>query len=64
MKVTIYLKEPENKWIAVSMSEDMFRLFTKYMEGGEGIINFWVNKSTISIPVKNVAYYLMENENE
>ena len=64
MKVTIHLKEPENEWLSVSMSEDMLILFTKHMESGEGIINFWVNKSTISIPVKNVAYYLMENENE
>ena len=64
MKVTIYLKEPEGGWLSVSMSEDMLILFTKQMESGEGIINFSVNKSTISIPVKNVAYYLTENEDE
>jgi len=66
MSVIIYLKEPENKWIKVSMSEDMFKLFESQVGKGGGIVKFrqsGLNSKEINIPVNNISYYLTEEEN-
>ena len=65
MKVTIYLKEPEGKWIRVSMSEEMYEMFIKMVKEGEGVASFVYSKSpkkSVTIAIQNIAYHMMEEE--
>lgn len=65
MKVTIYLKEPEDKWIRVSMSEELYEMFLKMVEKGEGVASFSTvspPKKSVTIAIQNIAYHMMEEE--